>query len=140
MADDDIYGNKARYHRFLASLEARVSGEGLDEKSFYRIRNPANIRYFHKLVPVFEAKDISYIHRIRQLSDLLMAAHACEKDFADVTREDMDRIVAFMHGRYISAKSKHDFIKHMRYLWKMLFPVKDGQGYIEDKVYPQAVK
>lgn len=140
MAEDDIYGNKARYHRFLASLEKRASGEELPGRAVYRIKNPVNIQYFHKLVPVFEAKDLSYIHRIRQFSDLLIAAHVMDKDFADVEREDMNQIVAYMHTRYNSAKSKHDFIKHMRYLWKLLFPVKDEQGYIEDKVYPYPVK
>lgn len=144
MADEDIYGNKKRYHRFLEHLDcyalpvARRPGEW--GKAKYVVRNPVNLRYFRRMVPVFESRDVSYIHRLRLFGDLLIAANATEKDFRDVTREDMDDIVAFMHAQLRSTKTKSDFIKYIRFLWKTLFPVKDEEGHIDDKAFPYPVR
>jgi len=89
---------------------------------------------------VFEARDVSYIRRLRVLYDLLLAAHACEKDFADADRADIDRIVTFMHRRYKSPKSKRDFILDLRFSWKLLFPENDRQGRPDDTVVPYPVR
>jgi len=104
------------------------------------VRNPANLRHFRRLAEVFEARDVSYIRRLRVLYDLLLAAHACEKDFADADRADIDRIVTFMHRRYKSPKSKRDFILDLRFSWKLLFPENDRQGRPDDTVVPYPVR
>src|SRR3989344_3788324 len=110
MAEDDIYGNKARYGQFVEFLDERIVSEEewrtrKTRKHSYRIANPANLAHFKRLAKVFEANDLSYIHRLRQFQHLLVAAHCCEKEFKDCTRDDVNEMVAFMHSRYASAKS-----------------------------------
>ena len=143
VAENDIYRNQERYDRFLTTLPDRALPEEQwqrTRKHKYRIRNPANVRHFQRLIPVFEARDLSYIHRIRQLQHLLLAAHLCEKDFAECTREDMNSIMAGMHARLGSAKSKHDFIVYIRGMWRLLFPEKDERGQPDDTIFPYVVR
>lgn len=144
MAENDIYNNRGRYERFLKRLETYVlppeNRPQNERREVYQIKNHVNVKYFLKIQGVFETKDLSYIHRLRLFGDLLLAAHATDNDFKDLEREDIDTLVAFMHTRYESPKSKADFLRHIRYLWKLLFPVKDEQGHIDDKAYPYPVR
>ncbi len=144
MAEEDIYKNKAKYERFLAGLDAlavppkkRPAGR---RNAIYVVKNPENLKHFLRLHHVFESRDVSHIRRMRVVYTVLLASHAAEKDFADCTRDDVNKIVAFMHTRYKSPKSKRDFILDLRYVWKHLFPEKDREGREDETVVPYPVR
>ena len=50
MAEDDIYGNKLKYERFLERIK-EITKPTTSRK--YYCKNPENVRYFHKLIPHF---------------------------------------------------------------------------------------
>ena len=89
MAEDDIYGNKRYYKRFKQVISyihlkphqrpTEISGR---RKAKYYCRNQANVAYLRQLVGHLEAKDLSYIHRLRMLRDLLFICYHTTKDLS----------------------------------------------------------
>lgn len=145
MAEDDIYGNKAKYERFkanLASLSVAPSRRKYTKGSVgkYYCKNSVNLQYFKTLFAHFEARDISYIRRNRLLQSLRLICHLSPKDFAECMRDDLNQIVATMHGIYRTPKSKETFIRDMKYFWKVLFPEKDERGRQDETIVPYVVR
>jgi len=147
MAEDDIYGSKGRYEalkRNLGKLVRPPSGTALKGTrggpSKYYCRDPANLRYFRALMAHFEARDLSYIRRIRVLQTMKCIAHFADKDLQDCGRDDVDRILAEMHKTYKTVESKKTFIKQLKYIWKVLFPENDEKGRPDDTIVPYAVR
>jgi len=66
--------------------------------------------------------------------------HFAHKDLATFTRKDINLVVIEMHKRYKSIHSKMDFIKHIRYIWKALFPEKDEKGRFDETLIPYPVR
>ena len=93
MVDDDIYGNKARYELFLTRIE-RITEK--PTRGIYYCKNPQNAQYFQKLIPHFEAKDLSYIRRNRVFYFLTLITYALEKDLAECGREEVNQL-CFVH-------------------------------------------
>nr|MBI4156761.1 site-specific integrase [Candidatus Woesearchaeota archaeon] len=139
MAENDIYNNKERYEKFISKLEEYLKESIKDHRRKYWIKNKDNLIYFRQLHKFFESKDNSYIRRLRLFRTLLMVSHVTNKDFSHCNREDMNNILAFSHKVNKSPKSKEDFVKDLKYLWKTLFPVKDKEGNIEDGKCPSSV-
>lgn len=145
MPENDIYNSKERYEQFVQNLdlllippEKRADRNGY--KSLYYCKHPENLTYFRALCQKFDALDRSYIRRCRLLNTLRLICHATEKDLRACDREDIDQVVAFMHTRYQSQKSKGDFVKDMKYIWRHLFPEKDEKGRIDETITPYAVR
>lgn len=148
MANDDIYGSKSRYERFLQRLDELVltpekrsynKNKALIKDS-YTCQNPENLKYYKKISKVFDAQDTSYIRRNRLFVTLKLITHATSKNLKDCDRDDINEIVAFMHSRYKSAKSKSDFIKDIRYIWRVILPEKDEKGRIDETIIPYSVR
>lgn len=120
MAEEDIYGSKRRYERFIADLDTfreppkEKAKKGNTRK--YYCRNPKNLKYFRQLHSIFESRDTSYIRRLRVFKPLEVATYFTEKDLSVCTREDIDAIVAFGHKVNKSPKSKGDFIKDIKFI------------------------
>ncbi|MFH1972082.1 MAG: tyrosine-type recombinase/integrase [archaeon] len=143
MVEDDIYKNKLVYERFRNNLKEFLDKplkNGKRGERVYYCKNPKNLEYFEKFFDLFEAKDLSYIHRLRILGCFKLVCHATNKDLKECEREDINKIVAFMHTRYNSPKSKGDFIKILRYSWKTIFPEKDIKGRSDDTIIPYVVR
>ncbi|MBI4454761.1 MAG: tyrosine-type recombinase/integrase [Acidobacteria bacterium] len=145
MAEDDIYGSKARYERLKTELvlqaaapARRRTGRGAVGKYF--CRNPRNLRHFKTLFTHFEAKDISFIRRIRALQSMRLICHLIFKDLADCTRGDVDEMMGAVHGIYRSPKSKETFVADTKYIFKILFPERDSQGRPDETIVPHAVR
>lgn len=144
MAEDDIYHNKRNYERFIANLEQlkgipkEKSKKGKTRK--YYCKNPINIAYFTKFIKKFETNDTSYIRRLRLLRVLLTITHITKKDLCECNRDDIDNIVVFGHTVNKSIKSKKDFIKDLKHIWKYLFPEKDEKGRIDETLTPYVVR
>jgi len=139
MAEDDIYRSKRAYENLMKSLPTRVVKPKGGNKIYY-CRNPKNLAYFQKLITNFEVNDISYIRRGRVLQELLLITMATKKDLAQCTRDDVNEIVAFMHTRYKSVESKKEFIKNIKFIWRVLFPELDQLGRIDDTITPYPVR
>ena len=139
MADDDIYGNKRKYDNFKGYYRKELISPSRKNRK-YICRNAANLVYFEKLFIDFEKKDISYIRRIRLLQNMQFICHFANKDLSTFTREDVDQIAIEMHKRYRSVHSKMDFIKHLRYIWKALFPEIDEHGRLDETLIPYPVR
>jgi len=145
MPENDIYNNKRNYERFLESLELFLippekRTDKDSHKALYYCKNKANLKYFKKLAEKFNVKDLSYIRRRRLLNTLRLICHATKKDIAKCDRDDIDKITAFMHTRYHSPKTKIDFFRDTKYIWKILFPGKDKKGRIDETIWPYAVR
>ena len=124
MPEDDIYKSKRRYESFVKLVE---NGEFLlqPEKrkrsagtAKYYCRNKENIKYFYRLFDSFEAQDLSYIRRGRILCNFRLICYIAEKDLAKLEREDIDKIVAYMHKTHKSPTSKADFVKVIKRTWR----------------------
>ncbi len=139
MAENDIYGSQEAYARLVASLP-NIVNPPTSGKRIYHCKNQKNLEYFKKLVNCFEVKDTSYIRRSRVLREMVVITHATEKDLKECTREDINEIVAFMHTRYKAVESKKEFIKNIKFIWKILFPERDQFGRIEDTLTPYPVR
>lgn len=138
--ENDIYDNKGKFERFKARLNELTKKPEAKGKRKYFVRNKANLAHFRTILARFEAKDISYIRRNRLLSSMVLICSATEKDLKVLEREDIDRVVAFMHSQYKSPKSKSDFIRDVKCLWRILFPERDDKGRIDETATPYAVK
>lgn len=141
MAEDDIYGSKARYEHFKNNLDffATPPPEEKTRRKYY-CKNSANLEYFKQLFTHFEAKDLSYIRRLRILQTMKFIVYSTTKNLTNCTRKDIDKIMALMHERYESPKSKETFIKDLKLLWKTLFPEPDDRGRPDETIVPYAVR
>ncbi|MBU2541726.1 MAG: site-specific integrase [Candidatus Omnitrophica bacterium] len=154
MAEDDIYGNKRHYENFKQNIryltlppdvylkvvlrDPIIPLRGSRRK--YYCLNKANLSYFYQMVEYLEAKDMSYIARMRILRDILFICHHVPKNLEECTREDINKLMAHAHRSYKTPSSKNHFIKHLRYIWKILFPEKDSHGRTEDTITPYPVR
>ena len=135
MAENDIYNNLARYERFKTDLNSFTK-----KRDGYYCKSPKNIKYFKELFKHFEAKDLSYIRRMRLLQSFKLISYAMPKDLKECDRKGINQIVTFMHTRYKSPKSKGDFIKDIKYFWRILFPELDERGRIDETLTPYSVR
>lgn len=151
MAENDIYNNKEKYEGLKARFrsltlkpEDRIYPKDIRppglRKEKYIVKNPDNLSYFEKLFQVFDARDISYIRRIRLLRQMKTICHSTDKNLKDCDRDDIDKIVAFAHTVNHSSKSKYDFIIDIKHLWKTLLPEKDQKGRVDDTIMPYPVR
>ena len=142
MVDNDIYDNQKKYEYFKEHLQDFLNKpeKGKDSRRKYYCKNPENLQYFQTLFQFFEAKDLSFVRRCRLLGSFRLACYATEKDLGQCTREDLDKIMIFMHTVYKSPKSKRDFAIDIRFLFKILFPELDEKGRVDSTLTPYVVR
>jgi integrase len=157
MARNDAYNNKDKYEKtkanikdFLLTPKERVSKSLTEEKRLkghkafrndtYYCKNPANLKYFQVLFDRFEAKDLSYIRRIRVINSFKLICHATDKELSSMNQREIDKVVAFMHTRYNSVAGKKDFIKNLKCIWRILFPEIDSKERPDSTIVPYAVR
>lgn len=140
MAEDDIYGSKKRYERWLKNIQKVTETPSITSRTKYWCKNKANVKYFKKLTRSFEIEDVSYINRVRKLDLLRLVTYVCEKDLKDCTRDDVDDIVAYAHKVHKTVASKHNFIKNFKRIWKILFPELDHLGRVDETITPYVVR
>jgi len=138
MAEDDIYGNKARYAREIKGIEKLVTKP--TGKRRYYCKNKVNLQYFYKLLDHFEMRDLSFIRRIRLMHILKICTHVANKDLQECDRPEINSIVAFSHKTHKTLISKKDFIKDIKCIWRVLFPEKDHKGRIDETLVPYPVR
>lgn len=138
MAENDIYNSEKRYGQFKANLEGYLNPP--EGKRKYQIKNKTNLQYFKILVKKFEARDISFIRRIRLLRSFLIVTHVIEKDLKDAAREDIDKVMAYFSRQGFSPKTRGDFVIDLKFLWKQILPEKDEKGRIDDNLVPYVVR
>ncbi|MCX6706944.1 MAG: site-specific integrase [Candidatus Woesearchaeota archaeon] len=138
MAENDIYNNEKRYSTFKADLEHYL--EPPEGKRKYQIKNKKNLGYFKVLIKKFEARDISFIRRIRLLRSFLIVTFVIEKDLMDASREDIDRVMGYFSKQGFSPKTRSDFVIDLKFIWKQILPEKDEKGRIDDALVPYVVR
>jgi len=146
MPEDDIYKSQRKYENFVKLVK---SGEFLlpPEKrkriartAKYYCKYKENLKYFYKLFDSFETQDLSYIRRTRILCNFRLICYVADKDLAKFDREDIDKIVAYMHRTHKSPTSKADFVKVIKRTWRILFPEKDEKDRIDESICPYPVR
>lgn len=146
MAENDIYNSKERYERFLGRLDRLTLAPDPDEKRFgnrwrkYHCRNAGNLRHFRRLADILACRDTAYVRRLRVMNVLKLICFATERELSTCGRNDINHIVAFAHERLRSPKSKSDFIRDIRFLWRQLFPEADAQGRPDETITPYPVR
>jgi integrase len=140
MAEDDIYGSKKQFERFVKNIENLTKKPKKNKRRFYYVKNKENLTYFRKLCNTFASKDLSYIRRVRLFQVLKVICYATEKNLKNCERDDINEIVAFMHTRYKTYESKRDFIKDIKCIWKVLFPETDIKGRADETLTPYVVR
>lgn len=141
MPDDDIYGNKGKYERFKDNLNNYLTPpKETDRKRKYWIKNKINIKYFKKMFDKFDARDNSYIRRLRLLRSFLIVAYVLDKDLSKVDRDDIDKVMGFAHTVNKSVKSKRDFALDTKFIWRQIFPELDEKGRPDETLVPYAVR
>ena len=138
MAENDIYDSRGEYLKFVQTLRKYLlPPEGHRQN---QIKYPQNLKHFRRLFTKLEARDLSYRRRLRLGYTLLLVCHAIDKDLAEVTRDDMDTIMALGHERNKTPTSKQCFIKQLKHIWKLLFPDKDHYGREDETIFPYVVR
>lgn len=141
MTQNDIYNSKARYENFKANLKNFLEPPTADDaRKAYYCKNAANLKYFNRLFEHFEARDSSYIRRLRLLMTMRLTCFATQKDLKTLDRRGVDEVIAYMNTRYDSPKTKSDFIRDIKYLWKILFPENDEKGRPDETIMPYPVR
>ncbi|MBT4646899.1 site-specific integrase [archaeon] len=147
MAQDDIYKSKHYYERFKKNVQYLILPPKQQQQKlksralpFYFCKNKDNLKYFDKLFLIFESKDLSFIRRLRLLRTFKILIHATEKNLNDCDRDDISKIVRFQHTRNKSPKSKEDFIRDTKHIWKIILPDKDERGRIDEDIIPYNVR
>ena len=139
MAQNDIYGSKERYEKFLANLND-ITKKPKSKKRIYYCKNPGNILYFQKLAGHFEMKNISYIRRVRMFHVLKLLTYVTEKNLEKFDRDDINKMVAYGHTTHKTINSKRDFIKDLKCMWRVLFPERDHQARVDETLTPYVVR
>lgn len=140
--DNDIYNSEETYLNIVNNPESLLieAKKGVGNKNRYYIKNKNNLTYFQKLISHFESKNLSYVRRLRVIRNYKLLCYATDKDLKEVTRDDIDKIMAVMHQSYKSPNSKADFIKDLKYIWKLILPEKDPQGRADETLVPYVVR
>jgi len=139
MVENDIYDNEKRYLAFKANLKDFAHKPDAGKRKYY-CKNKANLAHFKRLFDVFESQDISYVRRNKLLGNFKLICYSTEKNLKDCSREDINSTVAQMHQLYDSPKSKADFIKDLKHIWRITFPEKDEKGREDEKAVPYVVR
>jgi len=139
MAKDDIYKNQQKYGNFINRLDEFTKVPTRTNQTYY-CKNPQNIQYFRKMIPHFEMLDLSFLRRIRVLQNMRLVVYVTEKDLVHCTREDIDQMVIYSNTKNNSIESKKDFIKNIKYIWRVLFPECDREGRIDNTITPYPVR
>ena len=141
MAEDDIYWSKGRYENFKENIKSFAKPPSkTNVKRKYYCRNPDNLQYFNRLFINFDAKDLSYIRRLRILQSMRFIAHHTNTNLQKCGRDDINEIMAAMHNAYNSPKSKQTFIKDIKAIWKILCPENDERGRLDETLTPYVVR
>lgn len=139
MAENDIYNNKRKYELLAASVED-ITAPPAGGKKIYYCKNPANVIYFHRLLTKCEAKDLSYIRRCKLIYILRRITYHIDKELTQVTRDDIDMLIASAHKTHLTLESKRDFLKDLKCIWRMLLPDKDEKGRADETICPYVVR
>ncbi len=149
MAENDIYNSKQRYETFKSNIDSLTKevtpfkNKGRYGAKTRRLRyyckNSLNLKYFKFLYNKFEARDLSYINRIRRLDSMKLVCFVIEKDLAQIDEEDIDKLMRFVNKIY-NPKTLELFVTDIQFCWKMLFPEKDEKGRIDETIMPYVVR
>ena len=144
MAEEDIYGSKRKYLRFLGNLDGLLIPAPVTTakrgRRLYHCRNRENLQCFRELHRIFESRDLSYIRRNRLFDTLRFVTFVTEKNLAECERRDIDEIAARGHKVNNSAQAKESFIKNLKCIWSALFPEVDKRGRTIDEIKPYVVR
>lgn len=140
MAEDDIYGNQKQYEKLKSRISEFAKRPRKGSLRKYWIKDRRNLKYFRRLLALLEARDASYIRRVRLLRSFLFICHNVKKDLSRATRKDIDQIMIQAHATFKSPRTKSCFVIDLRFLWRQLFPEKDERGRIDDSIIPYVVR
>ena len=142
MATNDIYDSETKYRKFKENLNDILNPPNNQEKKHNRVyfcQNPENIEYFKKLFLKFEAEDLSFVRRLRLLQVLKTIVHNTTKNLKDLTRDDVDAIVACANNT-MRPKTVSDFKVDLKHIWKKILPDKDEKGRLDESIMPYVVR
>ncbi len=148
LADDDIYGSKKSYERTVSNIHEfslPVNKRTVPQRGIrrYQCTIPANMQYWQVLFDHFEARDLSYIRRLRLINSFKLIIHHAHTDLRSVDaasdRQAIDGIVREAR-KTLNPSSTSCLVTDLKFVWKVLFPAKDVQGRPDEHETPYCVR
>lgn len=96
MAENDIYNSKRRYESFVNNLiKNKKILEKPDKNSLriYYCKNKDNLKYYDKLLRIFEVDDLSYIRRIKLLNVLTILCYHINLDLKKANSVEKEEVI-----------------------------------------------
>lgn len=90
MAEEDIYGNKVSYEKFINNLDD-ITNPNIEKKKYY-CKNKGNLIYFKQIIRYCEVEDLSYIRRLSILRYLKFLTFYTDCDLKDLNGIDRETI------------------------------------------------
>lgn len=141
MAENDIYNSQKKYERFKVNYNAfDIKPDSSDKKRKYYCKNKINLKFFETLFTHFEATDISYARRNRLLNTFKVILFLTEKELSECNRDDINKILAYTNNTFNSPKSRSDFIKDLKHMWKIVLPELDEKNRPDESIIPYVVR
>ena len=134
MAEDDIYGNKKRYERWV---EHNITQKNVLKKPKdgglrrYYCKNESNLKYFKKLIRSFEVDDLSYIRRQRLLDFTQLLTFLIDCDLKDVNSIEKEEVILGIRERYSSSQLSKT-ARDIRRIGKVLFEEEERPKFFKD--------
>jgi hypothetical protein len=104
MAIDDIYKSKAQYEKRVDNINNKnILAKPNDYKRKYYCKNESNLKYYNRLIRIFEVDDLSYKRRLRLLDTLNQLVFFIECNLKDATSIEKEDVI--INIRKITATS-----------------------------------
>ena len=134
MAEDDIYGSKKRWKRFVENyIDKKKILQKPNKKDLrkYYCKNKDNLRYYQKLIRSFEVNDLSYVRRLRIKDVLNFLTHFIECDLKNANSLEKEDIIIQIR-KTISPSQLRKTQTDVRMVGKILFEEKERPNFFKE--------
>jgi integrase len=150
MAEDDIYGSKKKYQDVVENI-SQFAFSPDERKKRWNTKNPGkhyclnkkNMLLFPRLFKYLDQRPISPARKLRLTGSVKFLLGHTKKTLDEIEkkgdRREIDAIVGAAHREY-NPKTASDFIRDLKFLWKLFYPAKDAQGRIDETQKPYVVR
>lgn len=134
MAEEDIYGNKAKWEKWIISYinEKKILVKPKkEERRKYYCKNKSNFKYYKKLIRSFEVDDLSCIRRGRLKDVMNFLCHNIEVDLKDVNSIEKEDIIIKLRKNTAESQLKRTE-REVKKIGRILFGEEDMPNFFKE--------